>query len=1214
MPKYSHSRGQDDLLRLIRLSLFGFLVSATSTSLFGQTRVPVTLRLQRGHAGGIFGVAFSADGRYVLTAGGDNSAILWDAAAGAELRRFEGHLKPVVSVAMSPDGRYVLTGSEDFTARIWDAATGAAVREFKGHANVVKSVAFSRDGRFVLTGSLDRTARLWHADTAAEVLRFEGHSGSVLCVRFSPDGKSVLTGSTDKTARLWDVRNGVELLRFEGHSGRVNQAEFSPDGKDVLTASEDQTARIWNAATAKQSKILTGHSRLVYSAVYSPDGKYVATGSLDKTVRIWAAATATELRHFGTPSDLTMQTQTQAVVFSPDGRFVLAGELDRVARLWDVATGAERVRYQGYSIDARDASFSSDGQHILTGDAKVSCLWETASGTEARRFTGSNSLASIFSPDGFSVIQGHPSDRIRVWDVKSGAEFPGFDADTRMTSSLAISPDGRSLLAGNLDNTARLIAMTVSGRELRRFAGHSGPVDAVAFSPDGQSLLTGSWDKTARLWNANTGTELQRFEGHTGAVAAVAFSPDGRRVLTGSADNEARLWDASTGALIRKLVGHLGYVTAVSFSADGQSILTSSWDRTARIWATDTGKEIMRFTGHTGIVSAAKFSHDGKYVLTGSVDGTARLWDASNGHWLAALVSFRDGGWAVVDPEGRYDASDPDNAPGLFWLATGDHIVELNQLKDRFYVKGLLARILARSYLTPVARFNEVYLPPEVKILSVNTRSAELLATSRGGGFGDVVVLVNGREVPQVGPPRRFDPLEKEVRVTVDLSSATLEPSGQNLFQATVKNLENTISSRYMPRGVFASAPRQKRPPRLFALIVGVSEYPVAKDLRALSWSAKDASDMKLAIEIAANKLFLDGVEVKVLASQTAEQPTKKNIMSYLEGLTGRVYPEDVLFVYLAGHGTAAKTPDGSDAYYFLTADSRSANVTDSSIAQDAISSVEIKRFLIRKDMPLKQVLILDTCSAGAFANQFTTISGPRAVSAEETRVIELLKDRIGMHILMGSAADGLSYEASQFAQGLLTHALLLGMQTEELGPGGSIEILRWFEYAEKTVAQIAKEGGVIQQPAISSPRGQSFPIGVLSTAQDRARIPLSEARPILLPPVVLGPDDFDDLQVGRALNRALIAVSKPVPRAGTFVAPKLVYLERAADNVDELPRMIKPYVRYLNHNGKLVAVVRLRTMKKVVASTEVSGADSDVPALAVKIVEWIAATALGQK
>ncbi|MBE9030531.1 WD40 repeat domain-containing protein, partial [filamentous cyanobacterium LEGE 11480] len=111
----------------------------------------------------------------------------------------------VWSVAFSPDGKRIVSGSRDATLRLWDAQTGQPIGQpLKGHSNPVLSVAFSPDGKRIVSGSWDKTLRLWDAQTGQPIGQpLKGHSNSVWSVAFSPDGKRIVSGSSDKTLRIW---------------------------------------------------------------------------------------------------------------------------------------------------------------------------------------------------------------------------------------------------------------------------------------------------------------------------------------------------------------------------------------------------------------------------------------------------------------------------------------------------------------------------------------------------------------------------------------------------------------------------------------------------------------------------------------------------------------------------------------------------------------------------------------------------------------------------------------------------------------------------------------------------------------------------------------------------------------------------------------------------------------------------------------------------
>jgi WD40 repeat protein len=145
--------------------------------------------------------------------------------------------------------------------------------------------------------------------------------------------------------------------------------------------------------------------------------------------------------------------------------------------------------------------------------------------------------------------------------------------------------------------TLNAISRSLAGLHERMRITTSSSVISVAFSPDGKRLLAGSEDKTARIWDIATGKEVHAFNGHEEQVNSVAFDPRGALVLTGSNDKTARLWDAATGKEMRAFKGHEGAVLSVAFSPDGARVLTGSWDKTARLWDAATGKEIRAFKG-----------------------------------------------------------------------------------------------------------------------------------------------------------------------------------------------------------------------------------------------------------------------------------------------------------------------------------------------------------------------------------------------------------------------------------------------------------------------------------------------------------------------------------------------------------------------------------------------------------------------------------------
>ncbi|MBQ5892572.1 MAG: TIR domain-containing protein [Bacteroidales bacterium] len=289
------------------------------------------LKTLEGHSDWVDSVAYSPDGKRIISGSGDKTVKIWNANTGQCLKTLKGHSRSVYSVAYSPDGTKIISGSCDKTVKIWDANTGQCLKTLEGHLGWVYSVAYSPDGAKIVSGSGDKTIKIWDTNTGKCLKTLEGHSYGVFSVAYSPDGTKIIGGSNDETVKIWDANTGECLKTLEGHSKSVNSVAYSPNGTRIVSGSFDKTVKIWDANTGECLKTLEGHSNRVSSVSYSPDGRKIISGSFDKTVKIWNANTGQCLK--------TLEGHTSnvySVAYSPDGKRIVSGSDDNTVKIWGV--------------------------------------------------------------------------------------------------------------------------------------------------------------------------------------------------------------------------------------------------------------------------------------------------------------------------------------------------------------------------------------------------------------------------------------------------------------------------------------------------------------------------------------------------------------------------------------------------------------------------------------------------------------------------------------------------------------------------------------------------------------------------------------------------------------------------------------------------------------------------------------------------------------
>jgi len=211
----------------------------------------------------LFRMSFSPDGSRLAAASGmmgdkPGDVHIWDPKTGKEVMTLGGHAEAVLHVAYSADGKYLLTGTGGTSGtrpgqvRLWEVATGRMVRTLGGHATNVYGVAFSPDGRLIVSAGGPRAGpgkgevKVWEMTTGREVMQFAGHAATAYAIVFSPNGRFLASGGSDGKLGFWDVHSGREVRSLAAHNGPVYSVAFSPDGKRIVTSGRDRAVKVWD--------------------------------------------------------------------------------------------------------------------------------------------------------------------------------------------------------------------------------------------------------------------------------------------------------------------------------------------------------------------------------------------------------------------------------------------------------------------------------------------------------------------------------------------------------------------------------------------------------------------------------------------------------------------------------------------------------------------------------------------------------------------------------------------------------------------------------------------------------------------------------------------------------------------------------------------------------------------------------------------------------
>lgn len=643
----------------------------------------------------------------------DGSIRIWDALSGQVVVSFNGHRNAVTHLRFDREGSRLVSGGRDTDIIIWNLLSEQAEFRLRGHKDQVMGLEFLRtrvrtrqsphtdeavdvtggseveDGeveeKYLLSTSKDALIKIWDLTSPHCV---ETHvaqtNGECWALGLSPDGASCITAGNDGELKVWRLdldalaELGASHSESKNHDILTSQGILHRQGKDRTTgvsfhSQEDYIAihgsekavELWRirssddvhrhmqrkrrrrrerAAAAGETIVPEAEDALgmpdvtdvfVPHVIVRTGGKirsvdWIMSGfKSSKNLQLLTATTNNQLETYTiTPNRSKPNTKDSA----PDYNRSLAVEIP------------------GHRTDVRTLTLSSDDRMLASASAGQLKVWNTKTRSCLRTLECGQALCSGFLPGDRIVLLGTKTGELEMYDISTSSLIESFQAHDGAIWTLAVHPDGKSVVTGAADKSAKFWRFDVVDEEIpgtRRTTQRlkltqtrqlkvADDILSVCFSPDEHLLALSTLDNTVKIFFVDSLKLFLTLYGHKLPVLNLSISSDSKLIATCSADKNIRIWGLDFGDCHKAFFAHNDSIMAVSFiphpveNDEKHILLSASKDGVVKTWDADKFEQIQRLEAHHGEIWALAVGRTGESVYTASHDKSLRSWEVGD--------------------------------------------------------------------------------------------------------------------------------------------------------------------------------------------------------------------------------------------------------------------------------------------------------------------------------------------------------------------------------------------------------------------------------------------------------------------------------------------------------------------------------------------------------------------------------------------------------